>query len=199
MSTTTEIKKVALDLFAQKGYVGTALSEIADGVGIKKPSLYSHFSCKGDLFITVFKEALDEYVHTIQLALAGPNEKISVEEKLRDILFANCRYYKSNKEKTALVKRAMLFPPSELAESLSTEFSASEKVMNQLLADLFQAGIQNGEILEESVDDLLVSFYCMLDGLFIQMFYYKEKDFENKMRGTWKIFWNGITARRGSL
>lgn len=196
MSTTTDIKKVALHLFAQKGYDGTALSEIADGVGIKKPSLYAHFDCKEDLFITVFKEVLEEYVYTIQKALEQMNEKATVEEKLRDILFTNCRFYKDNEEKTVLMKRALLFPPSELVESLRSEFLASEFVVNQILSHLFQEGIRNGEILEEDVEDLLASFYCVVDGLFIQMFYYKEKDFDSKMQGAWKIFWKGIAARR---
>lgn len=44
------IKEVALTLFAEKGYDGTALSEIAKAVGIKTPSLYAHLHQKKPYF-----------------------------------------------------------------------------------------------------------------------------------------------------
>ena len=124
------------------------------------------------------------------------DEKASIEEKLCDILFSNCRYYKNNEEQIMLMKRAMLFPPSELAESLRAEFTTTEVAMDQMLIELFKAGIKNGEIFENVVDDLLSSYYCMMDGLFIRMFYYRDKDFESKMQGAWKIYWKGISAGR---
>ncbi|MBC8830133.1 helix-turn-helix transcriptional regulator, partial [Escherichia coli] len=50
------IKEVALTLFAEKGYDGTALSEIAKAVGIKTPSLYAHFASKEALFLEVYQD-----------------------------------------------------------------------------------------------------------------------------------------------
>jgi AcrR family transcriptional regulator len=39
----------ALTLFAERGYHGTALSQIADVLGIRTPSLYNHMRSKEDL------------------------------------------------------------------------------------------------------------------------------------------------------
>jgi len=193
MSTATLIKEVALHLFAQKGYEGTALSEIADGVGIKKPSLYAHFNGKDDLFVTVFKEVLDEYTSSIHMALKELNGKYTAEEKLRHLLFCHCRYYKDHKEHAAFLKRATLFPPSELAECLHTEFSIAEVIMNEWLIALFQEGIDSGEIHAANIDDLLATYNCLIDGFFLQMFYYKEQDAGIKIQSAWKIFWQGIS------
>ena len=52
--TKQEILKTALKLFSAKGYESTSVAEIADAVGIRKASLYSHFTSK--------KVILDELV-----------------------------------------------------------------------------------------------------------------------------------------
>ena len=43
----------ALTLFARKGYHGTALSEIAEMLGVRTPSLYNHMGSKHDLLRTI--------------------------------------------------------------------------------------------------------------------------------------------------
>lgn len=52
-----EIKKAALKYFTIHGYEGTSLSQIAEEVGIRKQSIYSHFKGKDDLFLSVLKDA----------------------------------------------------------------------------------------------------------------------------------------------
>ena len=58
--TRSKLKEAALRLFGQKGYDGTALSEIAKEVGVKTPAIYA-FSSKEDLFMTVFEESMSAY------------------------------------------------------------------------------------------------------------------------------------------
>ena len=48
-STREEILEAALDLFAVNGYEATSISQLADAVGIRKASLYSHFANKQDI------------------------------------------------------------------------------------------------------------------------------------------------------
>ena len=42
--TKKRIRDTALKLFAERGYAGVSVSDIAVGVGIKAPSLYKHYS-----------------------------------------------------------------------------------------------------------------------------------------------------------
>ena len=44
--TKTRIPEAALELFAQNGYAGTSMSDIAARLGITKPALYRHVSGK---------------------------------------------------------------------------------------------------------------------------------------------------------
>ena len=49
MSTKERILEEALTLFAENGYDGTSVEEIAKHVGIKAPSLYKHYKGKEDI------------------------------------------------------------------------------------------------------------------------------------------------------
>lgn len=51
--SSKKIRDVALSHFANFGYEGASLSKIAEGVGIKKPTIYSHYKGKDDLFLSV--------------------------------------------------------------------------------------------------------------------------------------------------
>ncbi|PTV93069.1 TetR family transcriptional regulator [Halanaerobium saccharolyticum] len=53
-STREKILNESLDLFAEKGYHGTSMREIAKAVGIKGSSIYNHFSGKEEIFSELF-------------------------------------------------------------------------------------------------------------------------------------------------
>ncbi len=65
-NTRDEILNVALDLFSVNGYEATSISQIADAVGIRKASLYSHFSSKQEILDNVVESVLNGYAeHSI--------------------------------------------------------------------------------------------------------------------------------------
>ena len=47
--TKERIFEAAIDLFAQKGFNATSMREIAETVGIKKASMYSHYKSKDEI------------------------------------------------------------------------------------------------------------------------------------------------------
>ena len=60
-STKDQILEVALDLFSIRGYEATSISQIADAVGLRKASLYSHFANKQDILDTLVEELTREF------------------------------------------------------------------------------------------------------------------------------------------
>lgn len=61
MSTKERILDEALTLFAQNGYDGTGVEQIAERVGIKAPSLYKHFRGKEDILETLIETSEKHY------------------------------------------------------------------------------------------------------------------------------------------
>lgn len=47
--TKTRILETALELFAQRGYLGTSMSDIAKQLGITKAALYKHYTSKWEI------------------------------------------------------------------------------------------------------------------------------------------------------
>ena len=60
-NTKRSIMETALQLFSVQGYDATSISQIADAVGIRKASLYSHFASKQDILDSLLEEILQQY------------------------------------------------------------------------------------------------------------------------------------------
>jgi AcrR family transcriptional regulator len=56
------IMNVALELFAQKGFYSTSVSQIAKTAGISKGLMYNYFPSKEQLLIEILKKGFHEYV-----------------------------------------------------------------------------------------------------------------------------------------
>lgn len=65
-NTKYEILEASLELFSVQGFEATSISQIADAVGIRKASLYSHFENKQAILDALAKEVLEQYAaHSI--------------------------------------------------------------------------------------------------------------------------------------
>ena len=60
-NTKQEILDAALELFSVQGYEATSISQLADAVGIRKASLYSHFENKQAILDALMQSTLAQY------------------------------------------------------------------------------------------------------------------------------------------
>lgn len=56
-NTRRRAMDAALEIFAQKGYHGACVGDVAEVLGIKAPSLYKYFRGKDDLYAALLEEA----------------------------------------------------------------------------------------------------------------------------------------------
>lgn len=93
-STKQEILETALELFSVQGYEATSISQIADAVGIRKASLYSHFASKQEILDVLVQEGLEQYDrHSIfahadweDAAFTANKKDLTPDELLQQIL-----------------------------------------------------------------------------------------------------------------
>ena len=60
-TTKQEILDAALKLFSVQGYEATSISQLAEAVGIRKASLYSHFENKQAILDALIQTTMEEY------------------------------------------------------------------------------------------------------------------------------------------
>ena len=60
-TTKQEILDAALELFSVQGYEATSISQLAEAVGIRKASLYSHFENKQAILDALMQTTLEQY------------------------------------------------------------------------------------------------------------------------------------------
>ncbi|MEC1153921.1 TetR/AcrR family transcriptional regulator [Cytobacillus horneckiae] len=110
--TDKQLKKVALIHFALHGYEGGSLTLIAKEVGIKKPSIYTHFKSKEELFISTFNDAVECEILFIKKFISENKTK-----PLKTALFSFLNKYLDNcknERNTSFFLRTSFFPPVQL-------------------------------------------------------------------------------------
>lgn len=65
------ILRAAIDVFAQTGYFGAKVADIAKAAGVADGTIYLYFLGKEDLLISIFREYMREFLATGRKRLAG--------------------------------------------------------------------------------------------------------------------------------
>src|ERR1700756_4729171 len=82
-----ELTRAAARLFAQKGYHGTSVGDLADALGLQKGSLYAHIDSKAELLWEVAREGAEAF----HAALDTVPDEGPVLERIRAALRAHLR------------------------------------------------------------------------------------------------------------
>ena len=91
MGTRRAIYEAALDAFAENGYAGASLRDIARRVGIEVASLYNHIDSKEELLFRIIEttsnEVLDELRQAIEAAPPGDPRQRLVQATAKNITY----------------------------------------------------------------------------------------------------------------
>ncbi len=106
ISTRDAILTEARRCFAEQGFDGTSLNDIAAGVGIRKPSLLHHFPSKEAIYREVFETALSDLI--VRLEVAGDRQGQEPWEKMEYVLDTAFDWFCANPEFVRMMRREAL-------------------------------------------------------------------------------------------
>lgn len=189
--TSTRIKMVALSKFAENGYDGASLADIANEVGIKKQSIYTHFKGKDELFLDVFNDVLTKELQFVMYYFAT-RKNDSLEESLYGFLMQ----YKERCEQhdnTKFLLRVAFFPPVHLQSEVreySTEYL--NKLEKSLIPLVDKAKTDGRVSASVSSERAVAAFTAVLDGMFVEMLFGSATRLLNRIDASWFIYWRGV-------
>src|ERR671930_1455629 len=179
----TELTRQAARLFAEKGYHGTSIGDIADALGVQKGSLYAHIASKEDLLYETMREgaaafhaALDAIpdalpaVDKIRLALRGHLRVVADQLDVATVFVQEWRYLEGARRDEIVAERRRyeeriraLFREGRELGQLRTDLDDSTAALLALsAANWAYTWLQPGR----DTDDLADRFYGqLLDGM----------------------------------
>jgi AcrR family transcriptional regulator len=161
----SEIVSMAAALLSSKGYAGMTLDDVANEVGISKPTLYQHFNSKEDLGARILLDALRmAQTHLERLAKELPPREavkammewgieshfgngVYVDLKSTLFLFANASVRKAERDLTASL--------AELVERGQNDDTIPSVVPARMIAQTFSSILKNTAYEDDHRDGVL--------------------------------------------
>ena len=88
-NTREQIRTVALEMFAERGYDGTSLREIAERLGVTKAAVYYHFKSKEDILASLLEDFVGRVDELLEWAERQPRDvatRRSILERYAELL-----------------------------------------------------------------------------------------------------------------
>jgi TetR/AcrR family transcriptional regulator, cholesterol catabolism regulator len=153
MSTRkSELTRQAARLFAEKGYHGTSIGDLAEAMGVQKGSLYAHIESKADLLWEVARDGATAF----HAALDSVPDELKATEKIRLALRAHLRVVAEQLDIATVFIREWRYLDGERRE----EFLAERRRYEERFRVLFREGRELGE-LRTDLDDATATLLAL--------------------------------------
>lgn len=134
-----EILGHAIALFAERGFAGTNLQDIADATGLTRPALYHYVSSKEDLLARLVRQVTDDVADTL-LEVAG-DASLSATERLRAVVRGLAQRQLTEPERFRLLIKSEAELPAELAKA----YARGRRRVLKAFVDVIEEGIRADE------------------------------------------------------
>jgi TetR/AcrR family transcriptional regulator, cholesterol catabolism regulator len=133
-----ELTRQAARLFAEQGYHGTSMEDLASAMGVQKGSLYAHVRSKGDLLDEIARDGAAAF----HAALDEIDERLPAVEKLRLALRAHLRVVGEQLDVATVFVREWRYLEGERRE----QFLAERRRYEERIRALFREGVEQSEL-----------------------------------------------------
>jgi AcrR family transcriptional regulator len=195
-STKDKVMEAALRIFAERGYAGASVRDIAALAGVTKPVVYYHFGSKAGLYQALLDQCLDISLDALKEASQGP----TVREKLVRFIRTMLTLAQSNTDRIRVVVQTYSTSPGQIPE----EVSFRDRLLARFdwLKGIIQAGIDAGEIECKNADLLALSIMGQTHFLMTSMLVFGPGEhlktlppLENMAEAIVDLFFTGAKSR----
>jgi AcrR family transcriptional regulator len=157
MSTREAILVESRRLFADHGFDGTSLNDIAEAVGIRRPSLLHHFPSKEDIYREVFETAMAEWIARVDEATAADPD-LEGWTQVEFVISAGFQFFQQNPEFVRIARREALDPN----KALGIDLGAALRPLFQRAVAYFDREMGAGHIRKFDSEMLMITGYGAL-------------------------------------
>jgi AcrR family transcriptional regulator len=143
----------AIVLFAEKGYRGTTINDIADLMGIRGPSLYKHVTSKQEILRDIFVSTMDLLLEHQREAIAG---NATPEAQLREMTRAVVLDHVENRPRAYVCIREL----ASLDEPARQEVQQQRDDYWRVTRGVIKRGLRSGVF---SVRSSAVAAFCVVE------------------------------------
>jgi TetR/AcrR family transcriptional regulator len=146
----------ALRHFAEKGYAGTSLREIAEAARTTKPMIYYYFKSKEGLYSSTLGDLLQQFADSIDQATRPEDTPV---DKLRSFCDTYLRYFQSQEPHVAFVVREVF----GLGADIMSEFGRNlEERIRSRLKRILEEGAHHGIFRGDDIENASIAIMGIL-------------------------------------
>jgi AcrR family transcriptional regulator len=158
LTTREAILVEARHLFADRGFEGTSLNDIAEAVGIRRPSLLYHFPSKDAIYQEVFETALQEWMARVDDATSPDNPAREGWTLVDYVITAGFQFFRENPEFVRIARREAL----DGGKHLGINLGEALRPLFERAVDYFEREMAAGTFRRLDPEMLLISGYAAL-------------------------------------
>jgi AcrR family transcriptional regulator len=128
-------------LFAQRGYQGTTMDDIAAAVKLNKGTLYHYFPGKAELLAQIYEESID----LVQTSFFKHDAALTPPDRVRAIVTDLVRAIERKPHHTTVYLQEMQWLDEWLPRHQHTKLRAREDQIRDYIVDAIDSGVESGE------------------------------------------------------
>jgi AcrR family transcriptional regulator len=159
----------ALQVFAERGYAGASLDEVAAAAGLTKGAIYSNFASKDELFFAMMSDQVMTRIEIIRTVLAQPAADLQKTRALSELGRLLTEAFTEQRDWELVLLEFWRRAVSD--DEVRPQFLAHRRALRTAIADSVEQALGRfPEVSGLSVDEVVTVVLALFNGLAIERY-----------------------------